>query len=99
MDTLVIDAGNTRIQWRARLGSGQLVAGSSAASSPDCPWTGKIPPGTDFKNVAVSCLKSDHRTLLEPILSQWTSRPILWVENGNLLVGKYMKLMATITNN
>lgn len=82
MDTLVIDAGNTRIHWRARLGSGQVVAGSSSAASPDCPWSEKIPPETDFLKVAVSCLRADHRSALEPILNHWTSRPILWIESG-----------------
>jgi len=85
--SLVIDVGNTLVNWRLRDGGGVSTEGhapigdltASLAKSPVL----EIQP----QQVAVSCLRPEHRSILEPILGslfqQCSSPSIFWIENGS----------------
>ena len=83
MDTLVIDVGNTRIHWRLRRRGEELredYATLETVQACISEWSDEL--GEPLR-VAISCLRSSHRTALENVLQHLTAFPILWIENGS----------------
>ena len=82
MDTLVIDAGNTRIQWRLRRRGGGLEESDASLDDLQDDLESVLGSDPDSLQVAVSCLRKDHRSILESVLQNKCHTPILWIENG-----------------
>ena len=82
MDTLVIDVGNTRIQWRLRRQSGELLEEYTTPDSLSASLKSHLGESGEGLRVAVSCLRQDQRSALSSILQSTISLPVLWIDNG-----------------
>jgi len=80
--SLVIDAGNTRVHWRLRLENGSILEDHGSLDDPLSELVSSLSAEDHVGQVAVSCLRSEHRTLIEPVIQNRSSNPILWIENG-----------------
>ena len=75
MDTLVIDAGNTRIQWRLRRRGGGLEESDASLDDLQDDLESVLGSDPDSLQVAVSCLRKDHRSILESVLQNKCHTP------------------------